>query len=96
MTLLAPPRADAPTSSFAGRGSDLKLRAQITSLRLAQASRIRDHRDRHRLARSVCAAASGTTAMPTPAATIWQIASKSRNRARKLQAHAEPRGVPGI
>ena len=66
---------------FAGRGSALKLRAQITSLRLAQASRIViiaigiDRAQR-------LAAASGTTAMPTPAATIWQIASKSRNRAR--------------
>ena len=69
------------TNCFAGRGSVLKLRAQITSLRFAQASRIRiiaigiDCAQRF-------AAASGTTAMPTSAATIWQIASKSRNRAR--------------
>ena len=60
----------------------MKLRAQITSLRLAQASRIRTiaigiERAQRR------AAASGTTAMPTSAATIWQIASKSRSRARK-------------
>ena len=69
------------TNSFAGRGSDLKLREQITSLRLAQLSRIRtiaigiDRAER-------LAAASGTTATPTSAATIWQIASKSRKRAR--------------
>ena len=69
------------TNSFAGRGSALKLRAQITSLRFAQESLIRiiaiGIDCAHRLA-----AASGTTATPTPAATIWQIASKSRNRAR--------------
>ena len=79
---------------FAGRGSDLKLRAQITSRRLAQGSRIRttligiDRAQR-------LAAASGITAMPMPAATIWQIASKSFSRARKSQAHAEPGGVSG-
>ena len=82
------------TNCFAGRGNVLKLRAQITSFRFAQLSRIRtiaigiDCAQRR-------AAASGTTAMPTSAATIWQIASKSRNRARKRKAHAELGGMFG-
>ncbi len=69
------------TNCFAGRGSALKLRAQIASFRFAQASRILiitigiDRAQR-------LAAASGTTAMPTSAATSWQIASKSLKRAR--------------
>ncbi|MGY3498826.1 hypothetical protein ACVW1B_008245 [Bradyrhizobium sp. USDA 4502] len=60
----------------------MKLRAQIVSRRLAQASRILivvigiDAAQRR-------AAVSGITAMPTSAATIWQIASKPRRRARK-------------
>src|SRR5690349_2968146 len=69
------------TSSLAGRGSALKLRAQITSLRLAQASRMRTAAIPMVRAQRL-AAASGTTATPTSAATIWQIASKSRSRAR--------------
>ena len=58
------------------------LRAQITSLRLAQASRRRTMASGMVLAQRR-AAASGTRATPTSAATIWQIASKSRRRARK-------------
>jgi hypothetical protein len=65
-------RRKCSTNCFAGRGSVLKLRAQIASLRFAQGSRIliimigMDRAQR-------LAAASGTTAMPTPAATIWQF-----------------------
>ena len=68
-------------SCCAGLGNDLKLRAQITSRRLAQGSLIlmtlifidRAHR---------FAATSGMTATPMPAATIWPIASKLFSRAR--------------
>ena len=66
----------------AGLGSARKLRAQITSRRLAQESLIlmtlifidRAHR---------FAATSGITPIPMPAATIWPIASKLFSRARK-------------
>ena len=66
----------------AGLGSARKLRAQITSFRLAQESLIlttlifidRAHR---------FAATSGITPIPMPAATIWPIASKLFSRARK-------------
>ena len=69
-------------SCCAGLGSARKLRAQITSFRLAQESLIlmtlifidRAHR---------FAATSGITPIPMPAATIWPIASKLFSRARK-------------
>ena len=76
-------------------GRARQLRAQIVSLRLAQGSRILsivigiDRAQRR-------AAASGTTAMPTSAATIWQIASKSRNRARNRSRTPSRAACPAI
>src|ERR1700730_17564005 len=66
---------------LAGRGSALKLRAQIVSFRLAQESRILIIMIGIERAQRL-AAVSGMTATPTSAATIWQIAWKSRIRAR--------------
>jgi len=67
-----------PRQGFKTAGADRQFA-------VGQPSRIRINHDRHR-PRAALGGGFGTTAMPTSAATIWQIASKSRKRAREFQS----------
>ena len=82
------------TSCCAGRGSALKLRAQITSRRLAQESRILIDVDLHRPRASLC---RDFRHHGDPDAGGDHLADRIEivQPRAKAQARAEPRGVSG-